>query len=139
MYKITSSLYAIFALIALAVFTGCDGRQSSYQALKQDITDFKKEIKFEVTEYIPSAYFESRVDTILDSGYRLSIKTTADPSDEIVVTTIRDTINYQSHYKHFIFNVELYDSDKLLVSEKFTKQRINALLKHSKLDLIKLN
>ena len=137
MFKNLNVFYISGILFALVFFASCDGRKSSHQALKESIESFRKEASVEIDEYFPEKQFESEIDTILDSGYRINIKINSDFNNEVIITEIKDTINYQKHYRNFIIDLNFHFKDDILISEKFTKQRLNAMVLESNIGLFK--
>ena len=132
MYKyLTSIRVLLMPVIILVAISSCDGRKSSQQALKEAVVEFKQEVPIQIDEYFPSEYFESYNDTILDSGYHVHIKTVPDLENEVVLTVIKDTINYQKHYRNFKIDIELRTDQGNLIKEHFTKERINLLVRES--------
>ncbi len=117
----------LFGLLLILVigFTSCDGRRNSNQALSESIEEFKKSASIEINVYIPETYLEREVDTILSNGYRIKIKTYADMENGVLFTKIKDTINYQTYYRNYKFDVSVLKDDKLIYSESFDKQRVN--------------
>ena len=51
--------------------------------------------------------------------------------NEVVLTVIKDTINYQKHYRNFKIDIELRTDQGNLIKEHFTKERINLLVRES--------
>ncbi|WP_157962313.1 hypothetical protein [Winogradskyella aurantiaca] len=115
----------------MMVISSCDGRKSSQQALKEAIVEFQQEVPIEVDEYFPSEYFESYNDTILDNGYRILIKTVPDLENDVTLTKIKDTVNFQKHYRNFKIEIKLETDTGEFIKEHFTKERINYLVRES--------
>jgi len=132
MYRYWNSLRILLVpIIVMAVLSSCDGRKSSQQALKEAVIEFQKEVPIQVDEYFPSEYFESYTDTILDNGYRIQIKTVPDLENDVILTDIKDSINFQKHYRNFKIDIQLQMDQGELVTEHFTKARINSLVQNS--------
>ncbi len=117
----------IFGLLLILIigFTSCDGRITQNQALSESIEEFKKSASLEVNVYVPEAYLELEVDTLLSNGYSVKIKTYSDMSNSVLFTKIKDTINYQTHYRNFKFNISVSKDDKLIYKESFDKEKAN--------------
>ncbi len=113
------------------VFINCEGRTTQSHALAEDIEEFNKKATIEVDVYKPEAYVEREVDTLLNNGYRVNIKTYSDMENTVLFTKIKDTINYQTHYRNYKFDILIEKDGKLIYNESFNKQRINQLLKFS--------
>lgn len=132
MYKFWVSIRLfLLPITIMMVISSCDGRKSSQQALKEAIVEFQQEVPIEVNEYFPSEYFESYNDTILDNGYRILIKTVPDLENDVTLTKIKDTVNFQKHYRNFKIEIELETDTGELIKEHFTKERINYLVRES--------
>ena len=113
-------------LLILAIsFTSCDGKKTKKQALSESIEEFKKTVNFETNVYIPESYMEREVDTLLSNGYRVKIKSYSDMTNSVRFSKIKDTINYQTHYRNFKFEVNVTKDEKLIYTEKFDKQKVN--------------
>lgn len=113
-------------LLILAIsFTSCDGKKTKNQALSESIEEFKKTVNFETNVYIPESYMEREVDTLLSNGYRVKIKSYSDMTNSVRFSKIKDTINYQTHYRNFKFEVNVTKDEKLIYTEKFDKQKVN--------------
>lgn len=118
-------------VILIIGFTSCEGRKTSNQALTESIKEFKKNASFEVDVYIPENYVEREVDTLLSNGYRVKIKTYTDESQNVLFTKIKDTINYQTYYRNFKFDISVLKNDKLIYSESFDKPKVNKVLNYN--------
>lgn len=112
-------------LILLIGFTSCEGKKTTAEALSESIDAFKKSVNLEVNVYIPETYLEHEVDSLLSNGYRVKIKTYADMANAVLFTKIKDTINYQTHYRNFKFEVSVLKNDELIYSNSFDKAKVN--------------
>lgn len=117
----------IFGLLLILVIglTSCEGRKTHNEALSESIEEFKKKANFETHVYIPETYFEHEVDTLFSNGYRVKIKTYSDMSNSVLFSKIKDTVNYQTHYRNFKFEISVLKDKKLIFREHFDKQKIN--------------
>ncbi|BAO77159.1 hypothetical protein [Winogradskyella sp. PG-2] len=118
-------------LILVIVFTSCEGRITQNQALSESIEEFKKTVSFEVDVYHPEGYIEHEVDTLLSNGYRVKIKAFSDMDNSVLFTKIKDTINYQTHYRNFKFNVQVEKEGKLIYNKRFNKFNANKVLSYN--------
>jgi hypothetical protein len=112
-------------------FTSCEGRKTSRQALSESIEEFKKNINFETSVYIPETYLEHEVDTLMSNGYRVKIKTYSDMASSVLFTKIKDTINYQTHYRNFKFHISVTKDNKPIYSESFDKKKVNTTFNYN--------
>ena len=117
-------LLGLLLLLAIG-FTSCEGRKTQHQALSDSIEDFKKKVNFETNVYIPETYFEHEVDTLMGNGFRVKIKTYTDMTNSVRFSKIKDTINYQTYYRNFKFEVSVTKDEKLIYNESFDKQKVN--------------
>lgn len=117
-------ILALVLLLAIA-FTSCEGRKTQSQALSESIEEFKKTVNFETNVYIPETYMEQEVDTLMSNGFHVKIKTYADMSSAVRFSKIKDTINYQTHYRNFKFDISVTKDDKEIYNESFDKQKVN--------------
>jgi len=116
----------ILLLIAL-VASSCEGRKTRNQALSEDIEEFKKTVTVEIPVYEPESYIEREVDTLLYNGYRVKINTFSDMENSVLFTKIKDTVNYQTHYRNFKFNILVEKNGKSVYNRLFDKKTINKL------------
>lgn len=116
--------------VLIIVFTSCDRRQAKDQALKESIEEFKKKINFERHVYIPETYVEREVDTLLSNGYRVRIKTYSDMFNSVLFSKIKDTINYQTYFRNFKFEINVTKDNKLIYNENFDKLKVNETFKY---------
>ena len=123
-----STFLGLFCLGLLALIFLSDGRITGSQALKKDISTFRKTVNFEVKTYHPEIYFKSELDTTLAIGSYIKITTETDAERSVILTEIKDTINYQRHYRNFIFTVEWGKNPATTFKENFSKNRITELL-----------
>lgn len=117
-------LFGLLLLLTIG-FTSCEGRKTQNQALSESIQEFKKIVNFETNVFIPESYIEREVDTLMSNGYRVKIKTYTDMTNSVRFSKIKDTINYQTHYRNFKFEVSITKDKKLIYSENFDKQKVN--------------
>jgi hypothetical protein len=114
-----------FLLIVIIGLTSCEGRRTSSQSLAKSIEEFKKTVNLEVDVFIPDSYVERHVDTLLNNGFKVSIKTFTDMENNVHFSKIKDTINYQTYYRNFKFEITIKKDHKLIYNESFNKQRVN--------------
>ncbi len=120
----------LFGLLLLLIlgFTGCEGRKTSQQALSESIEEFKTKVDLETHVYIPEAYMEHEVDSTLSNGFRVKIKTYSDMEHSVHFSKIKDTINYQTHYRNFKFDICVEKEGQLIYKETFDKLKVNTTL-----------
>ena len=137
MFKSNHIWQFLGAVIIGIGFLSCDGRISADQALKEDIESFKKKINIQIDEYYPNGDFSHEIDTLLSTGHRLSIKTITDPINEVILTSIKDSINVQKHYKHFIFSVAWTKSqDGREFKEQFNIHKVLELVEKNQISIV---
>lgn len=117
--------------ILLIGFTSCGDRKTQGQALAESIEEFKKTVNFETKVYIPETYTEREVDTLMSNGFRVKIKTYTDMTNAVHFSKIKDTINYQTYYRNFKFDISVTKDDKLIYNESFDKQKVNKALNYN--------
>lgn len=118
-------------IIILISFTSCQDRKTQSQALSESIEEFKKTVNFETNVYIPASYLEREVDTLMSNGFRVKIKTYTDMSNAVRFSKIKDTINYQTHYRNFKFDISITKDDKLIYNESFDKKMVNKVFNYN--------
>lgn len=121
----------LFLFIIGIGFSSCEGRKTQNQALSESIEEFKKTVNFETNIYIPETYIEQEVDTIMSNGFRVKIKTYSDLSNAVRFSKIKDTINYQTHYRNFKFDISVSKGDKEIYNQSFDKQKVNKVFNYS--------
>ncbi|MCB0398746.1 MAG: hypothetical protein KDD26_03820 [Winogradskyella sp.] len=122
------NLLGVF-LILIVGFTSCEGRITKNQALAEDIEHFKKTVTFQIDVYKPENYVEREVDTTLSNGFRVKIKTYTDMDNSVLFTKIKDTINYQTYYRNFKFDILVEKDNKVIYNKSFDKQKANKAFK----------
>lgn len=118
-------------IIILISFTSCQDRKTQSQALSESIEEFKKTVNFETNVYIPASYLEREVDTLMSNGFRVKIKTYTDMSNAVRFSKIKDTINYQTYYRNFKFDISITKDDKLIYNESFDKKMVNKVFNYN--------
>lgn len=121
----------LLLLLSSIVLASCEGKKTQSQALLESIEDFKKTVNLETNVYIPETYIEHEVDTIMSNGYHVKIKTYSDMSNAVRFSKIKDTINYQTHYRNFKFDISVTKDNKEIYNESFDKQKVNKALHYS--------
>ncbi|WP_426430281.1 hypothetical protein ACPX19_12180 [Winogradskyella sp. HB-48] len=116
-------------LILIIGFTSCEGRITKNQALAEDIEHFKKTVTVQIDVYKPENYVEREVDTTLSNGFRVKIKTYTDMDNSVLFTKIKDTINYQTYYRNFKFDILVEKDNKIVYDKSFDKQNANKAFK----------
>jgi hypothetical protein len=117
-------------LISMLCFSGCDGRKSKAESLKDAVTQFKDSLEF--IEYIPKEYAEMKTDTILSNGFSISIKTYTNMKKSVITKHTIDSILHIQHHRDWISEVKIKRKNQLLFNEKidmafFAKNNINIL------------
>jgi len=120
-------LLGLLIVIIISV-TSCEGRKTKSQALSESIKNFNKTINFETNTYIPETYIEHEVDTLMSNGYHVKIKAYSDMSNAVKFSKIKDTINQQTHYRNFKFDIIVEKDGQLIYEESFDKLKANKLL-----------
>lgn len=123
MYKAFKNLSLLFLLVVLCLIN-CEGRRTNNQALKQDINDFKKDISFDNITYVPETYSEHIIDTSFNNGLSVKLKLYTDMTSSVLHTLIKDTINHQTHFRNYAFEVTLVKNNKRIFNEVFNKERV---------------
>ena len=118
-------------LILVIAFTSCEGRKTKNQALSESIKEFKKSANLEVDIYLPKTYIEREIDTLLSNGYRVKIKTYSDMNNSVLFSKIKDTINYQTHYRNYKFDILVEKEGELIYNESFDKLKANKALDYN--------
>ena len=126
MYKLLKQSFFLLILAGLA-FTSCEGRITKSQALSEDIDEFNRTVTVEIPVFKPESYMEREIDTVMQNGYRVKIKTYTDMEHTVLFTKIKDTINYQTHYRNFKFSIAIEKNGQRVFNELFDKRRINQL------------
>ncbi|WP_034058348.1 hypothetical protein [Lacinutrix jangbogonensis] len=117
----------IILLIVAFAFIGCDGRdrgQSSNneifsgQNLKQSFSD--KII------HIPENYTEAERDTILNNGFKITIKAYTDMDNYVLKTEKKSAITHKSYYRDAKISLRVLLKDEVVFSEIIDKNFIIA-------------
>jgi hypothetical protein len=118
-------------LILVTVITSCDGRKTKHQALTDSIEAFKADVTIQIDVYEPETYTEREVDTLLSNGYNVKIKAYTDMDNSVLFTKIKDTINYQTYYRNYKFEVLIEKEGKTIYQDSFDKSRMNNELENA--------
>lgn len=116
-------------LIIVLGFTSCEGRITKNQALAKDIEEFNKTVSVQIDVYKPESYTERQVDTTLSNGFKVKIKAYTDMDNSVLFTKIKDTINYQTYYRNFKFDILVEKDNKVIYNKSFDKQKANKVFK----------
>ncbi len=112
-------------LIIVLAFTSCEGRITKNQALAKDIEEFNKTVSVQIDVYKPESFTERQVDTTLSNGFRVKIKAYTDMDNSVLFTKIKDTVNYQTYYRNFKFDILVEKNNKVIYNKSFDKQKAN--------------
>jgi len=112
-------------------FTSCEGRKTTNQALSESIEAFKENVSLEVHVFEPETYVEHQEDTLMSNGYRVKIKTYSDMDNSVLYTKIKDTINYQTHYRNYKFSILVEKEGKQVFNKQFNKGLVNEILSYN--------
>jgi len=126
MFKPTLLYRSLFIFIFITAFWSCDGRKSVHEALNNDIETFKQQASMK--DYFPKTDVQFYSDTLLDSGYRIALKTIPDFNNSVVVESQKNDIEVQTNFRNYMFQLDLYREDDLLTTELFNKNRLEALM-----------
>lgn len=118
------NIFGVLLIIVLG-FTSCEGRITKNQALAKDIEEFNKTVSLEIDVYKPESFTERQVDTTLSNGFRVKIKAYTDMDNSVLFTKIKDTINYQTYYRNFKFDILVEKNNKVIYNKSFDKQKAN--------------
>ncbi|MDG4715778.1 hypothetical protein [Winogradskyella marincola] len=118
-----------FIIITVIAFTSCEGRITKNQALLKDIEEYKKTVSVQVDVYNPENYTERQVDTLLNNGFRVKIKAYTDMDNSVLFTKIKDTINYQTYYRNFKFDILIEKDNKVIYNKSFDKEKANKVFR----------
>lgn len=123
------NLLGVLLIIIIGFTSSCEGRKTKNQALAEDIEEFKKTVNVQVEVYMPENYAERKVDTTLSNGFRVKIKAYTDMDNSVLFTKIKDTINYQTYYRNFKFDILVEKDNKVIYNKSFDKQKANKAFK----------
>lgn len=112
-------------IICLLVLSSCNGKKTKHQALAESIETFKKTVHFEKEVYIPEVFATHSIDTLMSNGFHVKIKTYSDSANAVHFSKIKDTINYQTYYRNFKFDISVTKDNKEIYNKSFDKQKVN--------------
>lgn len=121
-------LLGLFIVLIVAL-TSFEVLKTQSQALSEDIKVFTESVDISLDVYEPEAYVERETDTILSNGYHIKIKTYADMDHSVLFTKIKDTLNYQTYYRNFKFDILVEKDGKTIYNNQFDKRKINKLFR----------
>jgi len=108
----------LIVLVIVSIFMSCDGRKSHNEALKNSIEKFRDSIELaEIAEYIPKEYSEIVTDTILNNGFKVSIKTYTDMKKSVAGTYQEDSTIFKNYYREWISEVMIQKDNKTIFNE----------------------
>lgn len=123
------NILGVLLIIIIGFTSSCEGRKTKSQALAEDIEEFKKTVNVQVEVYKPENYLEREVDTTLSNGFRVKIKAYTDMDNSVLFTKIKDTINYQTYYRNFKFDILVEKDNKVIYNKSFDKLKANKAFK----------
>lgn len=146
----SNTIKGIFFILLIAlVFINCDGRNSTKNALNESIEQFKTKYQIEKAYYIPKAYTETQVDTLLQNGINVKILTATNMSTNVKVSNRKNDVTYNTFYRDVESEVLVW-FDNTLIFEKsinkafiythnnsFEKELKNTILKGVWIDALK--
>ena len=110
-------------LVTTITIFSCEGRKSKADALKESVTIFKDSLgTLEVIEYIPEKYAEVKTDSILGTGFSISIKTYTNMKKSVIVEHEMDTITYINYHRDWVSEVKIKKRDKLIFDENINTE-----------------
>lgn len=114
--------YFFIFVITLIAFTSCDGKDRAYKTNKEVLQEhklldtFSKNIK-----YIPEAYQEVKVDTLLTNGFKVNITYFTDMEHNVTDTVKLDTITNINNYRDHKATVTVAYNNKEVFNKTYDK------------------
>ena len=122
------NLFYIFVILTTTiVFTSCDGRKSQRKILSESVEKFNKTNTFEYNVFKPISLLETTVDSMLQNGYRVKIKTYTDTKNSVVITSTNDNRKQKTSYRNYKFDITVEKQGKLIFNDSFDKLKANKL------------
>ncbi|WP_179344787.1 hypothetical protein [Winogradskyella ursingii] len=124
------NLFGLLLLLVVA-FTSCEGRKTKHQALKESIQNFKKNIPFEIVEYIPENYHETVTDTLMSNGFNVKIKTFTDLGNHIPIKIEKDLKTKTEFYREVKSEISIIVDDRQVLNTVIDKDFIFSYFKEN--------
>ena len=118
----------LFFLLFITILTlfNCDGRHRKHKTNAEVLNENKLLDSFsENIQYLPATYSEVITDTILNSGFRVKIKTYTEMQDNVLHEFIIDTIKYKFHYRNYTGKLNVFFKNSLILDETINKSYLN--------------
>lgn len=112
----------ILIILTFVSFISCDGRDRKHKTNEEVLKESKILDSFsENIQYIPDTYTEVVTDTILNSGFRVKIKTYTEMQDNVLNEFTIDTIKYRFHYRNYTGKLNIFYKSALIFEETIDK------------------
>ena len=112
--------------IITIILVSCDGRNRKHKTNTEVLKEHKLLDSFsEQIKYIPEAYTEVTTDTILNNGFRVTIKTFTEMQDNVLSEFIIDTFKYKFHYRNYTGKLNVFFNKSLILDETINKSYLN--------------
>lgn len=126
--------FVLFILVSFVV--SCDGRgrkhKSNIEVLKENklLDSFSENIT-----YHPIEFSEVITDTILDSGYNVSIKVTTDMKNSVLEQKNKDSLKFKNYFRKLICHAKVSKDSKTIFDTKINELFFNSTKGFENLDL----
>lgn len=118
--------------LILLIFAGfitlmsCDGRERVHKTNTEILQENKLLDSFaERSIFIPEQRLETITDTLLSNGFSVKIKTYSDMENTVVFTKKRHALLEKTHYRNFIFEIEVKKEGVSIYNDAYSKTRVN--------------
>lgn len=120
-----NKLFGLFLLIIITL-SSCDNRDRKNKSNEDVLKEIKLSDSFsEITKYIPEIYTEVNTDTILNTGFRVKIKTYTEMQDNVFNEFTIDSIKYKFYYRNYTGKLDVFYNNTSVLKETINKSYLN--------------
>ncbi|MDO1500789.1 hypothetical protein Q2T40_11675 [Winogradskyella maritima] len=113
--------YLLLCVFGVALFN-CEGRRTSYNAIKESIVEFNSENSLERINYVPKQHFERQVDSTLTNGFKVSIKSLSNDNFVELVGKSSGGITQKTRHRNSDFIIEVLKDNRMVFSSTYDRQ-----------------
>lgn len=136
MCKTLSHIITIGFFVIATLCCSCDGRDTIRKNHTQALKDNGLLEQFsERTAYLPESYTETTVDTILHTGFNISIKTYTQMDSNYLKSVKKDSLHYKTYYRNARADIIIKTNETLIFNDTISKGFIKNTLKGNNINL----
>ncbi|MHA7944106.1 hypothetical protein ACJOV8_013600 [Formosa sp. 3Alg 14/1] len=128
--KLTYNLLGVFILLIITTLTCCDGRHKLNKKPRQVLADNGMLTSFsERINYLPEHYSETITDTILNSGFKIHMKTYSDMNSNVLNVKTKGNLEVKTFYRDAMADVSVQLNNHTIFNQTISKTFISKHIK----------